>query len=116
METFHPDKPMSETRFSQSRLRRPLLWILALAVLLMAIAYTGASAQTGGGYTLSWWTVDTGGQQAALGSGGYTLDSTAGQPDASPIVSTGGRYTLQSGFWPTGRNVYLQYFPGFVFK
>ena len=52
-------------------------------MLLFAGAVT-VSAQTGGSYNLSWWTVDGGG--AALG-GGYALVGTAGQADAGPALS-----------------------------
>ncbi len=114
-------------------LRRPSMWLLVLATLLLAAGnpaagysaagnpaagypaagYPAAYAQTGGGYTLTWWTVDTGGQLAAVGSGGYTLHSTAGQPDADPSVSMGGAYVLLSGFWPGVREIHHYYLPEF---
>lgn len=49
-----------------------------------------------GGYDLSWFTVDGGGSR--MGNPGYTLNGTAGQPDASAAL-TGGGYTLVGGFW-----------------
>jgi hypothetical protein len=69
-----------------------------LAVLLLAAGGLAAHAQTGGGYDLTWWTVDGGGKTSVSG-GEYTLLSTAGQPDAEVPVG-GGQYTLLSGFWP----------------
>ncbi len=80
--------------------RQSRVWLPALILLFLA-GSLAAYAQTGGGYILTWWTVDVGGEQAASGSGGYTLRSTAGQPDADPAASSGGGYTLLSGFWPS---------------
>ncbi len=75
-------------------MRRGLGLLVALALLL---GVTGAAlAQTGGGYDLTWWTVDGGGGR--LEGGGYTLDSTVGQADAGPVLSGGG-YGLAGGFW-----------------
>jgi hypothetical protein len=56
-------------------------------------------AQSGGGYDLSWNTVDGGGVTFSVG-GGYELGGTAGQPDAG--VLSGGGYTLGGGFWRGG--------------
>ncbi len=79
---------------------------LALAALLVVAAgalpitdwasMLAVYAQAGGGYDLTWNTVDTGGATFAAG-GGYTLGGTAGQPDAA--VWSGGGYTLSGGFW-----------------
>jgi len=55
-----------------------------------------ALAQSGGGYDLSWNTVDGGGATFSTG-GGYALGGTVGQPDAGTL--TGGGYTLVGGFW-----------------
>jgi len=69
--------------------------LLALGVLLLLTPV--ALAQSGGGYDLTWNTVDGGG--AAFSSGGdYTLGGTIGQPDAGTM--SGGDYTLTGGFWP----------------
>ncbi len=86
----------------------------ALAALLVLTAGIAAAvyAQAGGGYDLSWNTVDTGGATFAAG-GGYTLSGTAGQPDAATWA--GGGYRLTGGFWhaasagatPGGADVYL---------
>ena len=74
-------------RVPGSRLH-PARWLLGLVTLLVGgglVAY----AQTGGGYDLTWWTVDSGGETVAIG-GEYTLLTTAGQPDADPVASGGG--------------------------
>ena len=77
---------------------RPYALALAL-VLVLALAVGAVYAQAGGGYDLTWNTVDTGGATFSTG-GGYTLGGTAGQPDAA--VWSGGGYTLSGGFWHAG--------------
>lgn len=65
------------------------LWII--------IGFVGpAWAQTGGGYDLTWSTIDSGGQTSATG-GGYDLGGTIGQADAGTL--SGGDYALDGGFW-----------------
>jgi hypothetical protein len=85
-----------------------LLRRLGLALLLAAILGAGAVlAQTGGGYDLTWSTIDAGGGGSA--GGGYQLAGTLGQPDAGATLS-GGAYSLSGGFWggaSTGSEVYL---------
>jgi hypothetical protein len=76
------------------KLRRALS--LSAAMLLCLL---GASAQSGGGYDLSWWTIDGGGITFAVG-GTFNLGGTVGQPDASNLL-TGGGYSLTGGFWFT---------------
>lgn len=70
---------------------------LAVTLLLAALAASAIAgmAQSGSGYDLSWWSVDAGGGSRDSG-GGYTLASTAGQPDAAE--AGGGGYTLSGGF------------------
>jgi hypothetical protein len=73
--------------------------ILIGALLLSATLLGRAEAQTGGPFSLTWSTVDGGGQ--TFGSGGvYSLAGTAGQPDAAR--ATGGTFGLQGGFWAFG--------------
>ncbi len=67
-----------------------------LVIALFAMLASVALAQSGGGYDLTWNTVDSGGYTFSAG-GGYSLGSTVGQPDAG--VLTGGGYTLAGGFW-----------------
>lgn len=72
---------------------------LLLAVFLLLAFAVGVYAQSGGGYDLTWSTVDGGGYTFSAG-GGYSLGGTVGQPDAGTL--TGGGYTLAGGFWGGG--------------
>ena len=54
-----------------------------------------AAVPAGGGYTLEWGTVDTGGATFSAG-GRYTLASTISQPDAGAL--SGGSYSLSGGY------------------
>ena len=69
--------------------------ILLLIMLLMLIPAV-ALAQSGGGYDLTWNTIDNGGYTFSTG-GGYQLGGTIGQPDAG--IHSSGAYTLIGGFW-----------------
>jgi hypothetical protein len=70
---------------------------LLLAAALLVAASTGlVYAQVGGGYDLSWNSVDGGGDTFSTG-GTYTLGGTIGQPDAGQL--SGGVYGLTGGFW-----------------
>jgi hypothetical protein len=86
--------------------------LAACCVPLLAVPLT--LAQSGGGYGISWWTVDGGGD-ALFGSsapGTYTLTGTSGQPDAGLL--TGGGYILEGGFWTSGavvENEHTVYLP-----
>ena len=81
--------------------------LLLLAALLSLLASV-ARAQSGGGYDLTWSTVDGGGATWSEG-GGYSLGGTVGQPDAG--VLSGGGYTLAGGFWAGGAARYGIYLP-----
>lgn len=74
---------------------RKLLFFLVLGSLLLLSTY--ALAQSGGGYDLTWSTVDGGGHMWSEGSR-YALGGTLGQADAQALAS-GSRYSLQGGFW-----------------
>ena len=81
--------------------------LLALAALLLLAGGAMVYAQTGGGYDLSWNTMDGGGAMFSTG-GSYSLGGTIGQPDAGKL--SGGGYTLVGGFWsgtPAGVSIYL---------
>jgi hypothetical protein len=74
--------------------------LLVLTVLLvLAGGIAAVQAQSGGGYDLTWNSVDGSGATFSSG-GGYTLGGTAGQPDAA--TWSGGGYTLSGGFWGGG--------------
>ena len=86
----------------KSRLR--LLFLISfLLILLSSVVH----AQSGGGYDLSWNTVDGGGGMLSQGGGGmlsqgggYSINGTAGQADAGYVE--GGAYALAGGFLPGG--------------
>lgn len=77
--------------------------LIALAVVALALldltGFSGANvsglarvhAQSGGGYDLTWSTLDGGGAMFSTG-GGYSLGGTLGQPDAGAASSGGGLY------------------------
>lgn len=81
-----------------------LLIMFVATLLLVGLAH----AQSGNGYDLTWNTIDNGG--GMIGNGGYTLNGTIGQPDASALLGNSG-YTLAGGFWtmtaPRPYSVYL---------
>jgi hypothetical protein len=85
--------------------------VLAVLLLLGAVALGAvapALAQSGGGYDLTWWTADGGGQTFSAG-GGYSLGGTIGQPDAGLLAGTG--YQLEGGFWSGATAIYDVYLP-----
>ncbi len=69
------------------------------AVLLCLVLTASLGRAQEATYDLSWWSVDGGGATFGTG-GGYTLGSTAGQPDAGVLANSG--YTLNGGFWRSG--------------
>lgn len=85
-----------------ARYRRawPVILVAVAALLLAFVALRQTQgiilAQTGGGYDLTWNTIDGGGYTFSQG-GGYSLGGTIGQPDAGAMG--GGDYTLSGGFW-----------------
>jgi len=79
-----------------------------VALLVIATASI-ASAQIGGGYDLTWSTIDGGGAMFSTG-GDYSLGGTIGQPGAGWMLAGGG-YTLGSGFWGSGASQYKVYLP-----
>lgn len=83
-----------------------LLLILPIAALLL-FGVGEAQAQTGGGYDLTWNSIDGGGATFSTG-GGYSLGGTIGQADAG--ASSGGAYALSGGFWagiPASYNAFV---------
>ena len=57
-----------------------------------------SAASSGGGYDLSWYTIDGGGGTSE--AGGFSLSGTIGQPDAGTM--SGGGFELAGGFWSGG--------------
>ena len=82
--------------------------ILCAALFAMALCATKARAQSGGGYDLTWNTIDGGGSTFAQG-GNYSLGSTSGAADAG--VQSGGAYILQGGFWSGTTDKRFLYLP-----
>lgn len=82
--------------------------LTSLKALIVALALFGlalpALAQVGGGYDLTWSTIDGGGATFST-DGGYSLGGTIGQPDAGLL--SGGSYTLVGGFWGAARFYHL---------
>jgi hypothetical protein len=74
-------------------------WILIAVGCALLVVVPLAVAQSGGGYDLSWWTVDGGGGtvDGSGPPGAYSLAGTIAQPDAGRLA--GGGYTLAGGFW-----------------
>jgi len=75
--------------------------VAALAALLLLISIAllrivPATAQSGGGYDLTWNTIDGGGSASSAGS--YSLVGAIGQTDAGPALNSGD-YSLVGGFW-----------------
>jgi hypothetical protein len=79
-----------------------------LAVLLLPASIPAALAQSGGGYDLTWNTVDGGGASFITGDV-YELAGTIGQPDAA--LWSGGGYALMGGFWAGAAAQYRVYLP-----
>jgi hypothetical protein len=70
-----------------------LIRLIAVAALLRG--GVAAFAQSGGGFDLSWSTIDGGGGTSTGGL--YSVSGTIGQPDAGTM--SGGNYQLAGGFW-----------------
>jgi hypothetical protein len=78
----------------------------ALALALALLIVSSSWSQTGGGYDLTWSTIDGGGGHSS--GGAYSLGGTIGQPDAGTLG--GGKYQLVGGFWggaASGAKIYL---------
>jgi hypothetical protein len=84
------------------------LIFLILIALLLVVGVSIAQAQSGGGYDLTWNTIDGGGAMFSAG-GAYSLGGTIGQPDAGTLG--GGSYTLVGGFWSGATVRYNIYLP-----
>ncbi len=83
-----------------------LIALLPIVALLLFGTNT-LQAQTGGGYDLTWNSIDGGGATFSTG-GGYSLGGTIGQADAGP--ASGGAYALSGGFWagiPASYNAFV---------
>jgi hypothetical protein len=70
---------------------------LVAAPALLLGAASGAVAQTGGPYNLTWSSIDCGGMTAGSAGGGLVVAGTVGQPDAG--IESAGPFVLHGGFW-----------------
>ena len=82
---------------SDKRCRHMMHTLILALILTMAVTML-IHAQSGGGYDLTWSTIDGGGG-TSMGAG-YALTGAIGQPDAGAM--SGGGYTLAGGFWGSG--------------
>ena len=73
------------------------IFVFVMLIMGITAAFLPAFAQTGGGYDLSWSTIDGGGGRSS--DAVYELTGTAGQMDAGFALGSG--YELSSGFWHT---------------
>src|SRR5262245_33137573 len=87
---------------STMRARRRVAMTLIPFGLIGWFLVSTAHAQSGGGYELTWSTVDSGGGTSASSDGAWSVSGTVGQPDAGTL--SGGAFTLQGGYWD-GRGV-----------
>ena len=90
------------------RRNRFTLIVVVLGLVVVLLVAATVQAQTGGGYDLSWYSIDGGGAMLSTG-GSYSLSGTIGQPDAGAL--SGGGYTLNGGFWGGGTTNYAVYLP-----
>lgn len=77
------------------------LAILVTAAVLFSISVLEVTAQSGGAYTLNWFSVAGGSGNSSGGS--HVVLATIGQPDAGAM--SGGQFTLAGGFQSAGLTV-----------
>ncbi|HKP53636.1 MAG TPA: S-layer homology domain-containing protein [Chloroflexia bacterium] len=70
--------------------------LLLGTTLLLTLLALPVVAQVGGGFNLSWFSVD-GGSITTTSGGNFSMGGTVGQPDAG--IANGGQYTWTGGFW-----------------
>jgi hypothetical protein len=75
--------------------------LIFLVPVVLALLGAVAYAQVGGGFDLSWSTVDGGGGTFSTG-GNYSLGGTSGQPGAGAMQN--GQWSVQGGFWVAASN------------
>jgi hypothetical protein len=87
---------MSKGRLNMNRKRIPFITLALLVLLvLLALPLTGLVRAESAGFSIGWWTVDGGGGTSTSAS--FTLNGTAGQPDAGSLTSA--NFSLAGGFW-----------------
>jgi hypothetical protein len=81
--------------------------VMVVAVLSTAVILAAPQGPSAG-FSVPWWTVDSGGGTSQ--GGGYTVSGTAGQPDAGTL--SGGGYALTGGYWSGAlSNEFITYLP-----
>ncbi len=113
---------LKKTKQTQTKIQAGIAAQIALTIVALLVIATISTrldmpialAQSGGGYTLSWWTVDSGG--GSSNGGDYAVSGSLGQPDAGALLG-GGQFGVQGGFWfsegtavsppPAGHAIYL---------
>jgi hypothetical protein len=70
----------------------------AIAMGTAALPASSIGAQTGGGYTLNWHAIVSGGVVRSRNTC-YRLSGTTAQVTVTPGITMGSTYTLFSGFW-----------------
>jgi hypothetical protein len=73
-------------------MKRTIIFVVPIAAMLMLVAT--ALAQSGGSYTLEWFSVDGGGGTSS--GGAFVLHGIAGQPDAG--ASSGSSFAITGGY------------------
>lgn len=73
--------------------------ILFLLIVICLLGSQAIDAQSGGGYELTWTSINAGGGE--MTGGAYSLVSTIGQPEAGAMQS-GGAYSLNGGVVDAG--------------
>ena len=68
----------------------------AMPLLALVVHPSATRSQVGGGFDLTWNTIDGGGVMRSTG-GAFELSGTIGQPDAGRMA--GGSFELNGGFW-----------------
>ncbi len=79
--------------------------VFLVAILIATVGIVTVFA-TGAGYSMPWWTIDSGGGTSS--GSNYTLSGTIGQPDVATM--SGGSYAVSGGFW-SGNTQYKIYLP-----
>ncbi len=91
------NKSESEARaMSRTSARNWQKALTAVIVVALLAGVVAIQAQTGGGYDLSWHTIDGGGA-ILTAAGDFELSGTIGQPDVGTVAA--GDYFLNGGFW-----------------
>jgi hypothetical protein len=68
------------------------------AAALLTCTGSPARAQIGGGFDLTWSTIDCGGLTSGSSGGTFVVAGTSGQPDAGRMSSVNG-FLIVGGFW-----------------